>query len=216
MLKFIRCGSDLGVTKMSWDEWYRKRLMPFFGSDFMRFRDLDDWFAEMEAQMERMFKEFEGRVPEKLVRERRLPGGGVVKEMGPFVYGFSVTLGPDRKPVITEFGNMKPSGRSPWKPAFKIKEEREPLVDIIEEENEIRVVAELPGVEKDDIHIYATEKTVTIDVSGKERSYYKELELPVEIDPRKSKSNYKNGILEVILSKKNGAKKSKGESIPIE
>ncbi|MDI9609474.1 MAG: Hsp20/alpha crystallin family protein [Candidatus Verstraetearchaeota archaeon] len=202
---------------MSWDEWYRKRFLPFFSSDFpTRFRDLDEWIKEMEAQMERMFREFEGRVPEKLVRERRLPEGGVIKEMGPFVYGFSVTFGPDRKPVITEFGNMKPSGRAPWEPAFSLKEEREPLVDIIEGENDVRVVAELPGVEKEDIKLYATENTITIDVSGKERSYYKELELPVEVDPSNSKSNYKNGILEVILVKKKESKKPKGESIPIE
>lgn len=202
---------------MSWDEWYRKRFLPFFSSDFpTRFRDLDEWIKEMEAQMERMFREFEGRVPEKLVRERRLPEGGVIKEMGPFVYGFSVTFGPDRKPVITEFGNMKPSGRAPWEPAFSLKEEREPLVDIIEGENDVRVVAELPGVEKEDIKLYATENTITIDVSGKERSYYKELELPVEVDPSNSKSNYKNGILEVILVKKKESKRPKGESIPIE
>ncbi|MEN3006086.1 MAG: archaeal heat shock protein Hsp20 [Candidatus Methanosuratincola petrocarbonis] len=202
---------------MSWDEWYRKRFLPFFSSDFpARFRDLDEWVREMEAQMERMFREFEGRVPEKLVRERRLPEGGVIKEMGPFVYGFSVTFGPDKKPVITEFGNMKPSGRAPWEPAFSLKEEREPLVDIIEGENDVRVVAELPGVEKEDIKLYATEKTVTIDVSGKERSYYKELELPVEVDPSNSKSNYKNGILEVVLAKKRESKRPKGESIPID
>ncbi|MEJ5293269.1 MAG: archaeal heat shock protein Hsp20 [Candidatus Methanosuratincola sp.] len=201
---------------MSWDEWFRKRFPPFFSSGFSGFRDLDEWMREMEAQMERMFREFEGRVPEKLVRERRLPEGGVIKEMGPFVYGFSVTFGPDRKPVITEFGNMKPSGRAPWEPAFSLKEEREPLVDIIEGENDVRVVAELPGVEKEDIKVYATEKTITIDVSGKERSYYKELELPVEVDPSNSRSNYKNGILEVILLKKKEGRRPRGESIPIE
>lgn len=201
---------------MSWDEWYRKRFMPFFSSDFPRFRELDEWIKEMEMQMERMFKEFEGRVPEKLVRERKLPEGGVMKEIGPFVYGFSVTFGPDRKPIITEFGNMKPSGRSPWEPPFSLKEEREPLVDIIEGEKEVRVIAELPGVEKEDIKLYATEKTLTIDVSGKERSYYKELELPVEVEPGNAKSSYKNGILEVVLAKKGEKKKPKGESIPIE
>ncbi|MDI9644194.1 MAG: Hsp20 family protein [Candidatus Verstraetearchaeota archaeon] len=202
--------------EMSWDEWYRKRFMPFFGEFPPRFRDLEEWVREVELQMERMLKEFEGRVPEKLVRERRLPEGGVLREIGPFVYGFSVTFGPDKKPVITEFGNMKPSGRGPWEPPFSLKEEREPLVDIIDGENEVRVVAELPGVEKEDIKLYATEKTLTIDVSSRERSYYKELELPVEVEPSNARSNYKNGILEVVLTKKKETRKPKGESIPID
>ncbi|MEN3035231.1 MAG: hypothetical protein ABC537_02900 [Candidatus Methanosuratincola sp.] len=61
---------------MSWDEWYRKRFLPFFSSDFpARFRDIDEWVREMEAQMERMFREFEGRVPEK----RRDQGDGSIR-----------------------------------------------------------------------------------------------------------------------------------------
>src|SRR6266852_9531501 len=65
----------------------------------------------------------------------------------PFVYGFSMSVGPDGKPVIREFGNVEPSSRGPL-----LKEEREPLVDVLQEGNEVVVVTELPGVEKEHIN----------------------------------------------------------------
>ena len=44
----------------------------------------------------------------------RLKEGGKVREVGPIVYGYSMTIGPDGKPRIREFGNVKPTsaGRS--------------------------------------------------------------------------------------------------------
>src|SRR5205807_6800400 len=45
----------------------------------------------------------------------------------PFVYGFSMSVGPDGKPVIREFGNVEPGARGPL-----VKEEREPLVDVMD------------------------------------------------------------------------------------
>ena len=43
----------------------------------------------MDALVEDMVKDFEKKVPENLIRERKLPDGGTVREMGPFVYGYS-------------------------------------------------------------------------------------------------------------------------------
>jgi HSP20 family protein len=203
---------------MPWDEypsWFRrKRRWPFFLSDW--YEDLDETIREMERMMEDLFKEFTDRVPESLVRERKLPDGNTFKEMGPFVWGWSITMGPDGKPVIREFGNLKPSAWArPWEPPFDLREEREPLVDVLEDPEDIRVIAELPGVEKQDIKLYATERTLTISVDTKERKYHKELELPAEVDPKNAKSSYRNGILEVTL-KRVGGKKPEGEQIKIE
>ena len=41
--------------------------------------------------------------------------------VSPFVYGFTMSLGADGKPVIRGFGNVAPSARGPL-----VKEEREP------------------------------------------------------------------------------------------
>ncbi len=182
-----------------WDEWEkrRKRGPPFI------FPDLDRMIEEMEKEMADFFKEIEGEIPEDLAQEHILPDGSIKKEYGPFVYGYSVKIGPDGKPVVREFGNIKPNpvGGEDKKP-LSLQEAREPLVDIIEEPNQIKIITELPGVEKDDIQLYATEKTLTIDVTNPEHRYHKELELPVQVDQDTATSTCRNGVLETIIKKK--------------
>jgi len=196
------------VEGMVWDEFFedwfkRRRRFPFF-------REFDEIVRDMERMFEEAFKEFR-EMPEGLVREKRLPDGRIVREYGPMVYGYSITIGPDGKPVIREFGNVKPSMKTG---ALDVKSEREPLVDIMEEAETIKVIAEVPGVEKNDIQLYGTERSLTIKVDTPTRKYFKEVELPAEVDPKSAKSTYKNGVLEVILKKT--APKPKGQPIRIE
>jgi len=168
-------------------------------------------FDELEQDFESMFKDLE--LPKDLIRERKLPDGGTVREMGPFVYGYSFSMGPDGKPVIREFGNVKPSlkgGPSGGvKPRLDIKEDREPLVDTIVNPDTVKVVAELPGVEKPDIALECDGRKLTLKVDTDKRRYYKELELPVEVDPDTSKASYKNGVLELLLTRKKTGSKAK-------
>ncbi|MDQ1279282.1 MAG: hypothetical protein QG670_542 [Thermoproteota archaeon] len=200
---------------MSRDEdfsrWFRKfRRSPLFG--------LED-FEDFDRMMDEMFKEMIEDLPKDLYKERKLPNGRVVKEMGPFVYGYSMTVDSDGKPVIREFGNVKPSTKATHigvpKPSFEYKEEREPLVDVINESDAIRVIAEIPGIDKKDINLSCSERTLTISVDTEKRKYYKEIELPEEIDPKIAKATYTNGVLEVTLTKIR-EKKPKGEKIRIE
>lgn len=152
-------------------------------------------------------------VPKELVRERKLPGGGIVRETGPFVYGYSFSIGPDGKPVVREFGNVKPSvGGSRFgvlKPKLSVKEEREPLVDAIVQDDAVKVVAELPGVERPDIVLECDGRNLTVKVDTERRRYHKDLELPVEVDPDTSKATYKNGVLELVLTRKTKGLKPK-------
>lgn len=198
---------------MSWDEdiieWFRKRRYPFFRGFF--FEDIDKMMREMEKMMEEEFKMFTSRIPKDYVRERKLPDGTTVREWGPFVYGYSVKIGPDGKPEIREFGNVKPGRLGP-----QVKEEREPLVDIIETNGEIHVVAELPGVEKKDIKLHGTEDSLSISVDTPQRKYFKEITLPAKVNVKEAKTEYKNGVLEVKLPKIKEEKKPKGEPIKIE
>jgi len=114
----------------------------------------------------------------------------------PFVYGFSMSVGPEGKPVIREFGNVEPGARGPL-----VKEEREPLVDVMDNGKEVVVVTELPGVEKDEIKLESTDRTLKISVESVKRRYLKELELPHMVDPKSAKATYKNGVLEVRFAK---------------
>jgi HSP20 family protein len=190
-------------------EWSRKRRSPFFRD--WDFEDIDKMFHDMERMMEEEFKSFTSRVPKDYVRERKLPDGSTTREFGPFVYGYSVKIGPDGKPEINQFGNLRPSRRGP-----QVKEEREPLVDIIETEGEVHVVAELPGVDKKDIQLHATEETLTISVDIPQRRYFKDVKLPVRVRVTEAGTNYKNGVLEVTFPKIEREKKTKGEPIKID
>lgn len=188
-------------------EWFRKRRNtpkdPFFG-------DIDKMFNEMEKMMEEEFKNFSEKVPKEYVKERKLPDGSTIKELGPFVYGYSMKIGPDGKPDIQEFGNLKKSLKGP-----EVKEEREPLVDIVETNSEVRVVVELPGVEKTDIKLHGTEDSLTISVDTSQSKYYKEIELPAKVKVKEASSTYKNGVLEVVIPKAEPSNNPKGETINI-
>lgn len=196
--------------------------MSSFGDDwFKRFKDrkgfffpeLDKMIEEMEKEMAKSFKEMENIMPRDMVRVRRLPDGSVRREYGPFVYGYSMKIGPDGKPVIREFGNIKPGTGREGQP-LDLRDQREPLIDVIEEEGEIKVLAELPGVDKKDINLFLTEGTLTISVDTAGRKYYKELDLPVEVDEKSAKSTFSNGVLETTLTRRQP--KGKGKKLSIE
>ena len=168
----------------------------------------------MEELMAKEFEQLSQRAPQTLQREQTLPDGTKVRSWGPFVYGYSVTVGPDGKPKVTEFGNFKAQTQL-GKPQMDVKEEREPLTDIIEGETEVRVIIELPGVEKKDIKLSGTDKKLTISVETPERKYFKEIELPAKVNVNKAKSTYTNGVLDITVPKKK-QEKSKSRQIKIE
>ena len=171
--------------------WFRRRRRIF---------DLfDELIREFEEEMEELFEEELGRL---------IKSHGAFK--GPYYYGVRITIGPDGTPRIEEFGNIK-RGRS-GRPI--ISEEIEPLVDVIEHDDEIWVVAELPGVKKDDIKVKVSGKKLVIKAEG-ERKYYKEVTLPAEVKPETAKASYRNGVLEIKLKRKE-PKKEEGVDIKIE
>jgi HSP20 family protein len=83
-------------------------------------------------------------------------------------------------------------------------------------DKEIHIIAELPGVEKNDIKLHGTETTLTINVETPKRKYFKEVQMPEKIDPKKAKTTYKNGVLEITIPKIKEKKKPKGQPIEIE
>ncbi len=173
---------------MSWDRWKERRST----RGPSPFDDLFDEFDKMDEMLEKMWKD--------------VTSGTAVQN--PIFYGFRVMVGPDGKPRFEEFGNMKPGLRGP-----EITEEIEPIVDVMEEKGEVVVVADIPGVEKEDIKLNAIEDMLTIDVDSKRRKYHKEIRMPAKIDPESAKASYKNGVLEVRL-KRTG--KNQGRGIKIE
>jgi HSP20 family protein len=208
-------------------DWFRRflggggssRSRGQFGFDDM-FRGFEEMRREMERQFEDQLKNFQSTVPKDLVREYETPEGGKVREVGPIVYGYSMTIGPDGKPKVREFGNVRsPSsllhggGGSFTRPL--ISSEREPLADITTSNKEVKVVLEMPGVSKDKIKISAYDNTVEIKSDDPQRKYHEVIDLPPEADIETAKSSYRNGILEITFNKKEQTK-PKGKQINIE
>jgi HSP20 family protein len=187
------------------------------------FRGFDDIHREMN-RMFNVFNDLSTNAPKELVREYETSEGGKVREVGPIVYGYSMTIGPDGKPHVKEFGNVKSLGNGGsssrnigqyiGKP--QISAEREPLSDVTTTDKEVKVVLEMPGISKEDIKINTYEQKVEIKTADNaERKYHKVLNLPKEADIETARSTYNNGILEVTFDKKKETT-SKGKEIKIE
>jgi len=175
-------------------------------------------YADVDEMMKEMEKEFmaltdiESQLPKEQAREKRAEDGSVSREIGQIVYGYSMTIGPDGKPVIREFGNLKRTPSKEWMEA--ISDTREPLVDVVEGDNEVRVLAELPGVKKQDVALTVEGRSLVISAETPARKYRKELELPYFVELEGSNSTFNNGILEVTLPKRKG--KSSGLKIKVD
>lgn len=182
------------------------------------FDDLFRGFDKMRSEFEDQFKNIENRDPKDLIREYESPGGGKIREVGPLVYGYSMTVGPDEKPKIREFGNVKsPLSRGSFSQTTPvILSEREPLADVATTDKEIKVVVEMPGVSKENIKVNAYDSSVEISTTeGAQRKYHEIIELPPEADIETAKSSYNNGILEITFQKKQQSK-PKGKEIKID
>ena len=105
-----------------------------------------------------------------------------------------------------------------WKGAGPAPAAYSPRIDFSETDTEMRVAAELPGIEEKDIQVSLEEGVLTIraernvetkDEAAKERrhvetfhgKYERSLRLPAEVDADAVKAVYRNGILTVTLPK---------------
>jgi HSP20 family protein len=112
------------------------------------------------------------------------------------VFGFSVKTAVGGKPVVESFGNVKKTPQGPV-----VEEEREPLTDVFDEDEEIRIYAEMPGVNQKDIKLDLKEDILDIFAQTGERKYHKEVLLPAKVRAETIVSSYNNGILEIRVKK---------------
>jgi HSP20 family protein len=78
-------------------------------------------------------------------------------------------------------------------------------VDVQETSEEIRVIADLPGVEKGDIGLTCDGKALTISAQNNRREYDERVALPSQVDEHSARATYNNGILEVTLARADGS-----------
>jgi len=112
------------------------------------------------------------------------------------VYGFTINTAVGGSPKVETFGNIKKTPEGP-----KVDEEREPITDVFDEKDEIVVIAEMPGIEENDIKIDLKEDILEFSAASKTRTYRKELLLPVKVIVSNLSHKFTNGILEIKIKK---------------
>ena len=163
----------------------------FFDSEFDRiFKRMSNSFFNIDD----IFEEFRGNG----------------SESGPYYYGYSMTVGPDGKPVVKEYGNVKPG-------LLPTSDTREPLVDTIVDEKEkiVKLIAEMPGVEKTDVKIVVENKIVDISAEHDDKKYHAKVPVQHKVDENSAKASYKNGVLQIVF-KLAEEEKPKGKKVEVE
>jgi HSP20 family protein len=108
-------------------------------------------------------------------------------------------------------------------PRLGLELPKAPRVDVVERDNEIAIRAELPGVDKKDVQVSLTDRTITIRASTRKEEkeekgeYFRReistgeasrtLRLPAAVDGQKAKAEFKDGILEIVVPKIEKAKR---------
>lgn len=115
----------------------------------------------------------------------------MLRENGGFAYGRSVMVGPDGIPHVREFGN---------RPQALIPERREVFTDVSMDGDTVRVAAELPGVEKQDVSLECDGTSLQITAESPRGTMSKTVALPCRVDESSAKAVMNNGILEVSFT----------------
>jgi HSP20 family protein len=194
---------------MSWrrkkdDDFKRwKEMFPWLPFDLFEESGMfnEDFMEQIMKEVERMMQQLDSSNPDEMR-----------KKLGPMLWGFNMQVGPDGKPVFKEFGNVKPSVKG----APVASKDREPLVDVFIEDKVVRVIAELPGVDKNDINVKTTESKIIIEAVSGDRNYSSERDLSVRIKPKTANAKYKNGILELTVDRKEPVEAESGFEVKIE
>jgi HSP20 family protein len=162
--------------------------------------DFEDWFDSADnfqrKIMKKMFREIEDI--EEAIKTGKLEGEWDIKPIEePGVKGY-IAKG------RFQYGD-KAAQKTFELPQNLQEEAREPLTDVFQDKDNVKLYIELPGVEKKDIQLNVSKDGAEV----KTKKFQKEIDLPtVELEFNKAKTSYKNGVLEVTIPK---AKKTSGQ-----
>jgi HSP20 family protein len=169
------------------------------------FRDLFDDF-DIFSMLRKSQNEMEKIL--KRIGDGKLDGNWEIRQIDePDIKGFTIRgrFGTETPlQPLDPIEPIRPSKRRPLPESpFEIsktamKEMREPLVDIFEEDNQLRVYVELPGVEKEDIKLNFGKDCIKV----RARNFYRTIQVPSgQADTDGVSTEYKNGVLEIKMPK---------------
>ncbi len=183
-------------------------------------------FNSIQEEIGRLLNHFyniQPNIQKVIIKEYQSPDGNKVREIQPIIFGYSMTIGPDGKLYVREFRNAKSLAKgivTERTASIQTRDEveientngnlsitplnkRDSLVDITSTDNEVKVILEILGVNKEDIKISAFDRAVEVIANNNhQRKYHKTIELPKDADIETVRSSYNNGILEMTFNKK--------------
>lgn len=152
-----------------------------------------------------------GSVVEQLGKlvEQAEQAGGTLRKSGDFkvgsgdrakgVYGFTVKSARGEPGVKVEpFGHIRKDEAGKL---VAVHEVREPIVDVFDEPTRVLVVAEVPGMEEDQVQLEIHEDVLLIATEKGATQYRKELLLPGSFSAGQMSFHCRNGILEIQFLK---------------
>ena len=185
------------------DEWEmiprRYGFRNFFG-------DINREFSQAEEMLNRIFNIEKGIDPYTANSFRKASTFS-------YYHGYQITVGPDGKPYVREFGNVKPGARG----LVEQSNISEPLVDtLVDEKNKSLIItAEMPGISKEDIKVNVSSNIIVLHGEKGNKKYHTEIPVKTGLEDSSAKASYTNGILELRIKLK-GPLKSNGREIKIE
>jgi HSP20 family protein len=182
--------------------------------------DFEDIFKDFDVF--RLMRKSEGELEKilKRIRSGDIDGIWEIRQIDePDIKGFEIRgrFGTEEPLYSLEpLDPLKPSRRRPLRkapfevPKTALKEMREPLVDIFEEDNAVKVYVELPGVEKDDIKLSFGEGRVEV----KAKNFYKTIDLGTgHLALKRVSTQYKNGVLQITIPNRKGLREKDAKNL---
>jgi HSP20 family protein len=148
----------------------------------------EDFFEELEDMIDDALEDMEKSM-------RMLLRSDDFKELDrPKFYGFSIQMNDEGMPKITRFGDN----------LLTSKDTRTPFYDqyLDKDRNELVIIFELPGVNKEEIQIKSSTNKLLLNTINENRSYNAEVVLDAEVDPSSAASTFNNGILTINFNLK--------------
>lgn len=148
----------------------------------------DKIFKQMNQAMQNMHEEMQRMMQD-------------MQDNGADIKGYTVTKLPGQEPRVMSFGDTGDAFHD--HPASPTESTH---VDVMDEGDEIHVVADMPGVEKNQIELTVNGSRLHIQADSEDRSYDERVDLGASVDPETAEATYNNGVVQVTLEKTDSGK----------
>lgn len=127
---------------------------------------------------------------------KKLVEGGKGKT---YVWGYTSFTGPDGKTQERQYSNLPGYQDQPQQ--LDSGKEDKPYHDVLDEGETLKVIVDLPGLEKDQIRVTANGDKIRVKAESAERKYDTEIGVPANVQDKPEKAEYRNGVLEITYKK---------------